>query len=316
MLTDISWSDILLKTNVVLSMDLKKSPLGVLSSDACLEKLFINSFIKKNDETNRIVLLGNEISEDMASNFFTADLFFQNEDILVLQAENIPLRSFEIISRSLKEKKKMEKMVYLFFAKECKISKDLNKLNDLFLQLNSPKFWEFEKVLDLLCKRFSLILKPEIKNYLLTSLSLDLAEHLRAVLSLIQEMKVKKEESLNLSQVKELFPQKRLDQFALAHLYGNKNFKLFFQKIVDSDLDFGELEDFFRFMQTHLLKVLDSKILSPKTKYEREIGQYRHLWKNEELIAGLSKFSKWQIMCKEKSWILNSAVNLEVLGPI
>lgn len=311
MLTEFLWSDVL-QGEKSLMTPFNESPLVILVNDAFLEKLFVEEFLKKNKETERLILIGSDINEDIIENIFALDLFSGKEEYFIFMAELISPSQSDLLLQYLKKNSSELKKIYFFFKKECRLFKELKKLKKRIVEIKAPNFWEFEKVLTVLLKRSSLYLSEEDKDYFIKSVELNLADYVKSINLLSQEQAFLKNNNLNLENIKILIPQKRLDQFLMAHLFGKNRHQEFFRRLVILNLNHTELEDFFRFMQGHLLKLLDCLGATPTTKYEKEMRSYRNLWSREKLISKISMFSQWQIVAKEKLPELYHLINREL----
>ena len=99
----------------------------------------------------------------------------------------------------------------------------------------------------------------------------------------------------------------KLDQFQLASLFSRKKFSDFFDRLLKVDEDFDRLRSLSLFMQSHLIKMLDTGYLEKKTRltsYDKEISSASRLWKDHELLREIERFNRWEILSKKKDFIV------------
>ena len=104
--------------------------------------------------------------------------------------------------------------------------------------------------------------------------------------------------------IKSIIPSTRLDQFRLASLIGNKQLVEFYRELEKLNLDQDEQIGFYKFLQGHLLKLMDTAYIAKKarpSKYDKEIQAHSVLWSRSELQVAIRNFSKIEIEAKKKN---------------
>jgi len=101
-----------------------------------------------------------------------------------------------------------------------------------------------------------------------------------------------------------LLPVSRINQFEMASMFSSKKTSIFYESLMKSDADINIYFEFFAFMQSHIMKLLDPSYINKKprpTKYDKEILAHTALWERKELMRELRRFGKLEILCKKKS---------------
>jgi hypothetical protein len=169
------------------------------------------------------------------------------------------------------------------------------------LLIESPRFREYNKLLDFVCSYLRLPLSFETKNWILDSLENDLGSFYNAAFLLKLNFPEAREVGLN--QVKEILTLDKLDRFQLASHFSRRKLEHFFDRLVELEGDFEKMRGFFMFLQSHLVKMLDPTYASKKpslTQYDKEIQSTSRIWKTDELLEHLRLFNHWEILCKKK----------------
>ena len=83
-----------------------------------------------------------------------------------------------------------------------------------------------------------------------------------------------------------------MDIFHLASLFGNKNKREFFHKLIDLEVSQKEWLSFFNFMIGHLLKLSGNP--TGKSQYERDLAYQKRLWKLDEIKNEIRLFGELQ----------------------
>lgn len=188
--------------------------------------------------------------------------------------------------------------------------KDIFKLEGQHHTIEAPKFWEFNRLLDFLIDELELRLDLEAKGYILHNINHSISDFWNA-LNLLK-INFSHGQSLNINHVREILETSRFDQFELASLYSKKQLPKFYSELVRIDPDLKSLSRFFSFMQGHLIKIEDPSYCQNRprlSKYDKEIQMASKLWKKEELIGHIKRFSELEILAREKSATLSSRLN-------
>ncbi len=230
--------------------------------------------------------------------FQTLSLFGNTESFFIHQAHDLPADILEIFS-------KLEvsgRFILLSFENELTPWKKLVKEGKIAtLVIESPRFWELNKLLDFVCAHLRLPLSYDSKTWILDALDNNLGSFYNACCLI--KLNHPEAREVTLSNVKELLTLEKLDQFQLASLVARKKHKEFYEKLVALQGDFEKMRGFFNFMQSHLIKMADTSYLSKKprlTQYDKDLQSTSKLWKTSELVIEIEKFNHWELLCKRK----------------
>lgn len=234
--------------------------------------------------------------------FQTLSLFGEQECFFIHQAQDISSDLLELLlSQDI-----TGRFVLLSFESEKDAWKKVLKNEKVSaLQIEAPKFWEPNKLLDFVCNYLRLPLSYEAKGWVLDSVENNLGTFYNSM-GLVK-LNYPDAREVGAKEVKELLAVEKLDQFALASLFCRKKRLEFFQKVIQLEGDFDKMRSFFSFMQGHLIKVLDPAYLAQKkslNSYDKDIQSTSRLWKPNELVAAIEEFNHWEILSKKKESLL------------
>ena len=284
----------------------------ICATDPFVEKMILEKIKKKLGSRDWWVGFGGDVNGDwILHNFINLDLFSPPRPSIIINAELLPDKFFDFNNQVNWQ----ENFLLLMFSKENSrfglLAKNLNA--HLLLR---PRFWETQKLLDLLCSQMRVPINDEVKQYLI-----DVVENSSEtwVPILNQLRSYSQGATVSLTLVQEIISPNKLDQFALAAEFNQKNFSSFFQKLLAVDFDFEIFRGFFYFMENHLLKLLDLSYLHGKTKlsqYDLAIKQSAPLWQGAELGSWCRRFADWEIDCKKQdpfflTQLMQTALQLE-----
>ena len=91
----------------------------------------------------------------------------------------------------------------------------------------------------------------------------------------------------------------------------------FFSELLRLELADKELIEFFRFMQGHLLKMLDTSYADKKnrlSKYDKALMAHSRLWKDSQLKRAIHHFSELELMAKRKDKTLQEKMRQNYLA--
>ncbi|HXH76358.1 MAG TPA: hypothetical protein VNJ08_15410 [Bacteriovoracaceae bacterium] len=234
--------------------------------------------------------------------FQALSLFGNIESFVIHQAQDLKVDMIELISQLGLE----GRFLILSFESEGNGWKKLIKDGKIAtLQIEAPRFWEINKLLDFTSAHLRLPLSYDAKAWILDSLENNFGTFYNSCCLI--KLNHPEAREISLSDVKELLTLERLDQFALASLYCRKKSVQFFEKLVALEGDFDKMRGFFNFMQSHLIKLADTSYLSQKprlTQYDKDLQSCSKLWKAQELMNAIDRFNRWELMCKKKDTIL------------
>lgn len=169
------------------------------------------------------------------------------------------------------------------------------------LIIESPRFWEINKLLDFVANYLRLPLSYDAKAWILDALENNLSVFYNTCTVLKLNFPDAKEVSV--AEVKSLFTLDKLDQFVMASMFTRKKFADFYDRLIQLEGDFDKMRGFFNFMQGHLIKLADTSYLSQKprlTQYDKDLQSTSKLWKSEEIMREIERFNQWEIQSKKK----------------
>lgn len=284
--------------------------------DPYIEAFFTQRFREafKRQDRELLVLLGSEISTDwVEENLFQVGLFSSHESYLILCVEEL---SEEVKKKMASAELSLtgRSLVLCSWKGGDPLDKMAKKMKAEVLKVQPPPFWEYDKLLDYLADEMSLPLSFPVKNYLLEALAPTCGEFLEA----IKMIKLHADENghVDLAHVQELIRPGHLKRFELAESFAQKK-KNFFDELLKLELEEKELIEFFRFMQGHLLKMLDTSYANKKSrlsKYDKALMAHSRLWKPDQLKRAIHHFSELELMAKRKEKALKEKMRQNYLA--
>ncbi len=268
----------------------------------CLK--MVKDFLLKGAE-NRIVYhkIASDVNKGWIEEEFQAlSLFGNTESFVIHQAQDLKADMIELISQLSLEGRFL---ILSFESEGARFQKLIKEEKVGTLQIEAPRFWEINKLLDFTCAHLRLPLSYEAKAWILDSLENNFGTFYNSCCLI--KLNHPEAREISLTDVKELLTLERLDQFTLASLYCRKKSVQFFEKLVALEGDFDKMRGFFNFMQSHLIKLADTSYLSQKprlTQYDKDLQSCSKLWKGPELMLAIDRFNRWELMCKKKDTIL------------
>jgi hypothetical protein len=265
---------------------------GSYCYDPYLDRLIQNKWSShiKNMGLNHHIILGNEVTIDwIDENLATLDLFGGQDSYMVLNGEDIPVS----VQEKILELDLGDKFLFISFSKSGKFFQKLCKGEGVFHTMEAPKFWETDKLIDFLSRELGTPLTPQIKNYLLKNITPEVGSFINALKLISIHFGGKK---VVLEGLREIIPPTKMDIFQLASLFGNKNKKEFFHKLLALEISQKEWLSFFNFMIGHLLKLSGNP--NGSSKYEKELARQKSLWSITEINNEIKLFGDLQIEAK------------------
>lgn len=251
--------------------------------------------------------LFHKVATDVSRNwleaeFQTLSLFAETNSYYIHQSQDLSQDLLEKIATL----DITQRFMVLSFDKDNvqwkKVLKD-GKIPTLIIE--PPRFWELNKLLDFVCSYLHLPISFEAKGWMLSALENDLGTFYNSC-SLLK-LNFPDSKDISLSDVRELLTVERLDQFALASAFARKKKVDFYERLVVLEGDFDKMRSFFNFIQSHLIKMIDTSYLNQKprlTQYDKDLQSTSKLWKKAEVMVELEKFNRWEIMSKRKDHLL------------
>lgn len=272
----------------------------------------IKDYLLKNLSSTVHHKLASEVSIEWIENeFLTLSFFSTTDSFFIHQAQDLntelleKLGSLELDNRFIILNFESENAAFKKILKEKKLK---------VLQVEAPRFWENNKLLDFTASFVRLPLSFEAKNWILNSLENNFQQFYNSCCLL--KLNYPQLQEVGIREVKEVLEVERLDSFHLANIFCKKNFALFFSELIKLEGDFDKMRGFFLFMQSHLIKVADTRFLDGKdrlSQYDKGIIQVAKLWKQEDLMKWVAKFNDLEILAKRKDSTLWSNLKYSYL---
>jgi len=233
-------------------------------------------------------------------NLNSLSLFGNTESYIINQAEDLSEDVKESLFSSSLDLS--DRSVILIFNKSDKAFQKISKNKDIkSYSIVEHPFWEADKLLDFVLSKFHLRLSYEAKEYVLEVVNNSYIDFLN--LSSKLELSFKDSE-VSKAMLEDLIVKNRVDNFEFARLFGYKNSKAFYKKIIDTPLSFDEMRALFYFLQTHMLKIASTDHIYKKTKqtkYDKQILEQSKIWKSHELDLSITFLKKLEFMAKLKN---------------
>jgi hypothetical protein len=249
-------------------------------------------------------LVANEISLSWLENEFLNLGFFANDtSYIVNNPDELNAAAKEFFLNS--DYDLSSRRIAFAFHQDTAFLKKMLKTQVTHIQIESPRFYEMDKLIDFLSKYFRLPLDFASKKFLLDAVENEFS----ALFDTFRLVKLNFPEKpiVNLEDVKSLVGQERLDQFSLATQLSKKNFSIFFEKLLSVPFDYERYRLLFSFLQSHMIKICDPSYLKGKprlTNYDKEILSLNKIWTLPEIKTLLLQLQEWEIDCKKKEMFL------------
>lgn len=273
-----------------------------------------DTLLSHTDNKKFLHKVGEDLTVDwLETEFQGLSLFGPGESYIIHRPETIPAASIDYM---LSESFDLGgRLVVLCFDQDSAGLKKLVKKGSLnHCQVEPPRFWETQKLLDFICFYFKIPLSFESKQYLLESLEGNFDILYQAAQSIKISFPDHKE--ISLKETQEIVSRERLDQFLLAQIFGKKKLVEFFEKILELNLEFDRMRFFFGFMQSHLVKIADTGYLAGKARlsnYDKDIMSAAKIWKQDDLFKWIGRFNQWEILAKKKDDALMNQIKQSYL---
>lgn len=274
--------------------------------DPFMERLLTKKIPKGELPGSLSFFLGEELRENIIeTRLQTRDLFNGDESFLIIQCEGLSKSVENKLLDSIEDV--VDRFVILFFTRETPFYKKLVK-NDRVqsLKMEAPLSWDSMRYLNFLADEMRIKLSSEIMEYLNDSLPMTSADYVGA-LNLIKLHLLANNKRASIEDVRQLVGARRVDQFKLIREYTQKNFRSFYYQLIELDTDYDQLRSVFAFLESHLIKVMDTSYIQKKnraTRWDQGIEVDAKLWEPEQLHQAIRQVSELQLMAKSKSrWL-------------
>ncbi len=288
----------------------------LLTPDPISLKIIKDHLFKTKKDRNILHKSASEIDKNWLVDEFEALSFFQNYDCFFIhQAHDLNLEIFEKIS----DLQLNERFIILSFESQGSFWKKVSGMKSFsILEIESPKFWEGQKLLDFCLNYFKLGLSYQAKAWILDSLENNLLSFYQACSTL--KINYPNIQQIELESVKQHLFADKVDLFYLASLLSKKKERDFFKTLNHGEQDFEKMRDIFRFLQSHFIKLADVSFLKNKsrlTSYDKELQTSASLWSEREIFAVIKTLNDLEILAKKRSselwWKLQKELlNIEV----
>lgn len=268
----------------------------------------------RRNERELLILLGAEITSDwVEENLSQVGLFSSEESYLILCSEDLSEEVKKTIINAELDLKGRS-LIFCSWKGSDSLEKMTKKMKAEALKVAPPPFWDYDKLLEYVADEMSYPLSYPVKNYLLEALAPSCSEFVEAV----KTIKLHADENghIELEEVQELIRPGHLKRFELAESFAQKK-KNFFDELLKLELEEKELIEFFRFMQGHLLKMLDTSYAYKKnrlSKYDKALMAHSKLWKSDQLKRAIHHFSELEMMAKRKEKALKEKMRQNYLA--
>jgi DNA polymerase III delta subunit len=286
-------------------------------TDPFVERILRNKInFKKWIGQSALILSGLEFTPDwIDENILTLSLFGGDEPICVLQGGHLSAQSKHFILEN--DLNASGRHLIVFMNADKKFFNEWQKKGKgNFLEVEDPKFWEFGKLLTYFSDEMSMRLPMNIQNYLLEAVPQKSSDMVNALKSVRLSFGTG---PYDLEQIKIIIPRARLDQFKLASLIGSKKLVEFFRELEKQQMDPEDQMLFFKFLQGHLFKLMDTSYIEKKprpSKYDKEILAHGVLWEREELQKLIRIFGELEIDAKSKNPYIGQKIRTLLLGEL
>jgi hypothetical protein len=294
-----------------LTIELKTSGVcAYLINDPYVENIITSNIPKKEHEFH--CYLGSEITRDfIEEHFCNLSFFSNNENIYILNAELIPAQNFALFNEKICELS--GQYVLLFFSKTNKLFGELQKNSNVSaFTIESPRFWDGAKILQLAAKTRGLTLNSLVSKFLLDNLE----HNFESIFWALDLIKISfSDVDIELNKLKELISRERYDFFELIDLYC-QNSQKFFEVILSNELDFDWLRSLASFMQGHFSKVLfpeEIKSKEKQTKYDQSIIYQSEKLNKEFVKNDMRFFAELEILAKSRDQLILNHLRRKII---
>ncbi len=288
---------------------------ALLTPDPHIEKFILDR--RKGRDGERILLLGDELSIDwIESNWTTLDLFGGSSAYLVLEAQKI---SSSVANALLEDRWDLSERDILFcFSKKCELFKNLGKKEWLpCFEVEAPPFWKEAELLSFICDQYQVRLSAAAQTFILQAVPNSIEDYILVASQL--SLSYPHEDEIMVEQVKKILSPYRVDQFRLASLLAQRKWVAFFDKVLSLPFSYPMLEELFRMLQFHFLKLRDTSYMDNKkrlSKYDREIKAHAQLWHSHELDRVLSFLKELEFLARKKDITIRNKLRSALLRRI
>lgn len=281
-----------------------KGMYSLYSSDSVITKLMIDQIPRDELEGGKFnVMTGPELTDSwIDDNLQTLGLFGNSDSYLIHFAEKIPKH---IQDRFLKEDFLLDDRFIIFvFNENNDFYKQVSKNDQInSIEINPIMFWESKEFLEFMASRLKVYLSFEASQIILDSIDPTGMNYY----NVLNQLKLNfGEETIDKDKLLEVLNEDKVDLFEFAALFSSKNFSKFYNLCMKR-LNSSSIYSLVYFMQSHLLKLMDTSYLDNKkklTKYDRQILTDSKLWQKNQLERAILYFKKLEELNRESEEML------------
>jgi hypothetical protein len=279
--------------------------------DPYINKLLKDSIDAHSIEGGITTLMADDITTQwIEDNFMSLGLFGNSDSFIIQNAQKLSKDCQKLLAQKASELILDGRYFILFFNEDSEFFKSFAKSDQVkAFKLETPKFWDMNKLLDFLATKLKVRLSYQAKQIILDKVENSCKDFVNILKALQINFGVSE---VTPQMLEQLLVASRLDKFQLASLYSIKKKKQFFKTVLEIDATADMLRDLFYFMQGHFLKIYDPSYMDKKkniSKYDKKILSYAQSWSKEELLRDIDIFRELEQDSKLKR--PNAANNLK-----
>lgn len=303
-----TWKDIVSSPSRLKEM-LELSPLFVEIKDEYLARIVLQK-IKK--EQRSMVLFAQELTPGrLEDEFFNLCLFDSQEPIIVLNAQDLPRNSIELL-KERKEDIHTQQKKTLFIA--TKHNPSLVRIFSHSQSFELPRFWEFNQLLNLFSSHFNLAMDESAQNFFIDCVTQATGHYFEACGKLSSAYP--STPTLGQEHLKKVLTRQKRDNFALSRNLGEQRWRDFYQDLLQGEFNYDELREVFAFLQLHMVKLVDPSYAQSKKKisqYDRQVQAQSQKWNQSELLQCLKVLAGFELHCKTKDFHLKNNLRINLI---
>jgi hypothetical protein len=270
--------------------------------EAFSARLITESFLKTRTEKIRPkVKLGGEVTVNwLQEEFLNASFFEDLPSYIILHPEQMsaPVKKYlqdqdlDLSSRAL---------IFQYAQSDLVFQKKISEKLSHGIVIESPKFWETEKLLQSILNLYQVKMDYSAKEYLIENSQAEFSEWVNLVRHL--RLHFPDISTFSKKHLDDVLECGHLDVFGLAQHLNTKSITKLLAEIVSLNLSFEELRGVWSFLLSHLDKISRPDFATEKkklSKYDKDILAAQARWNQEELFYYLTLFQRWETACKMK----------------
>jgi len=283
------------------------------SADPIFIKFFIDQIPKSEFENKKLnILIGDELKSSwIDDNLQSLGLFGNADSYLVHYSEKI---TKDIQDKILNDDLIVDERFFIFiFQQQNDFYKDLVKSKKIqSIELSPVMFWENKELLEFLSSKLKVYLSYEASQIIIDSVEASGENYF----NLLNQLKLNFDgETIDKDKLLQILSKEKVDIFEFSSLFSSKKFHAFYE-LCDERLDSKSSYGMIGFMQSHLIKMLDTSYLDNKkklSKYDRQILADSKLWSKEHLIKAINYFKNLEEINREHGELFQHLMRRDLL---